>query len=349
MHGLAAVNAEVRRRLQVSGVPLQVLNIAASGLQRGVFARLGRLPRVLGALVSLAFAPRRRGQALYLSISGGLGQVYEVLFAVLGRVFGMRLFFHHHSYAYLDRRSRITAALTRLGGMQAMHIVLSPGMACRLQTEYPQVRRVVAVSNAALLLANGTAGSLPRRELARIGFLGNLSAEKGVFVFLDVCGGLLARGHATRCLLAGPFQDARTELLVLQRLAKLPNVDYIGPQYGKDKEDFYQRIDALLFPTQYANEAEPLVIHEALAAGAPVIAWNRGAISEIVDAECGLLVARDADFVAAAITQLSTWRQSPVKLSAASVAATTCFARLREASEGRWDTVQTQLTGTTEI
>ncbi len=38
---------------------------------------------------------------------------------------------------------------------------------------------------------------------------------------------------------------------------------YLGPIYGDAKTAFYGNLDVLLFPSNYVNEAEPLVIHEA--------------------------------------------------------------------------------------
>lgn len=344
MHGMAAVNAAVRDRLQAAGFELQVMDIAASNLQRGLLARLSRLPRIFRALTSLTFGRGRRGQTLYMSVSGGFGQVYELLFAAVGRMRGMRLYLHHHSYAYLDCRSRIAKALMAMAGGDALHVVLSPGMACRLQTQYPQVRRAVAVSNAALLLGGVNKVPKIRGQLNTIGFLSNLAAEKGVFTFLDLCSALQARGLGLRCLLAGPFQDAATEKAVRQRLTGLRNVEYLGSLYGVEKARFYAGIDALLFPTQYVNEAEPLVIHEAMAAGVPVISNARGSIAEVVNRSCGLVVALNGDFVADAQTQIDAWLREPEALMGASHAAAVRFASLRKASTIKWVDLEAQMT-----
>jgi glycosyltransferase involved in cell wall biosynthesis len=45
-----------------------------------------------------------------------------------------------------------------------------------------------------------------------------------------------------------------------------------------------------LFPTKYVNEADPLVIHEALRNGVYVIACERGAIAETLGHGAGLAV-----------------------------------------------------------
>ena len=71
-----------------------------------------------------------------MSVSGGVGQVYELAFLLLARLRGMRVFLHHHSFAYLDRPGMLTRALVRAAGDDAVHLTQSPEMANRLQLGY---------------------------------------------------------------------------------------------------------------------------------------------------------------------------------------------------------------------
>jgi glycosyltransferase involved in cell wall biosynthesis len=73
-------------------------------------------------------------------------------------------------------------------------------------------------------------------------------------------------------------------------------LDYRGPLWNSDKNRFYCDIDIFIFPTLYANEAQPTVIFEAQAAGAFVAAFERGGISAQMS-EDDLLVAREEDFI----------------------------------------------------
>lgn len=68
----------------------------------------------------------------------------------------------------------------------------------------------------------------------------------------------------------------------------------MGPVYGADKDRFYQQLDIFLFPTNYANEAEPLVVYEAMRRGVYVIACDRGAISEMLGNGAGSAFSMDA-------------------------------------------------------
>lgn len=343
LHGMAAVNDAVRQRLVEAGADLSTMDTAAPSLHRGLLPRLGRLPRVLGGLFGLLRMRGLREQTFYISVSGGLGQAYDLLFVLLARIRGMRVFLHHHCYAYLDKPTLMTALLMRIAGTNALHIALSSGMGERLRTCYRGVGSVASISNAALLTCGSTEPAPARMRLRVIGFLSNISVEKGIHEFLDVCAAVHERGLPITARLAGPFQDAAVESAVRQRLANLPNVEYLGPQYGDAKADFYKGIDVLLFPTRYANEAEPLTIHEALSAGVPVIAYGRGAIPEILTPACGKVIPTVADFTSPAMDQIVGWFDGPQLLQAASVAACARFAALRAENTSHWEAVEAQM------
>ncbi|GMV68725.1 MAG: hypothetical protein AMXMBFR76_11640 [Pseudomonadota bacterium] len=343
VHGMAAVNAAVRDALQQAGVTPTVIDLAAPNLDRSLAVRLGRLPRVLRGLTRLVGKRGLRHATLYMSVSGGLGQVYELGFLLFARVRGMRLFLHHHCFAYLDRPSPLTRALVRAAGDDAVHIALSVGMAERLQRAY-RASLVVPVSNA-VFFAMADAPAVPQRQLATLGFLSNISADKGVFEFLDLMAAAGNAGLPVHARLAGPFQDAATEQAVRERLGSLPQVEYIGPQYGADKDAFYADIDALVFPTRYVNEAEPLTVHEAMCRGIPVIAYGRGCIPEIIGADCGLVIDPAVPFVPAALAKLQSWLADPAAFAAASGAAAARFARTYDENQARWRALLAELTG----
>ncbi len=86
----------------------------------------------------------------------------------------------------------------------------------------------------------------------------------------------------------------------------------MGPLYGAQKEQFYRQLDVFLFPTNYANEAEPLVIYEAMRQGVHVIACDRGSIAEMLGNGAGLAVAREeiVESAAARLAQFSDDRDA---------------------------------------
>ena len=343
VHGMAAVNEAVRAQLEQMNIPLVGINIAAPSLDRSLSVRFARLPSVMSGILRFGIRARR-GDTLYMSMSGGFGQLYELLFLLLARLRGMRIYLHHHSYAYLDQRKALTLILVYVAGSGTTHIALSDGMAARLQCTYHQSKRIVAISNAVLLFKEAGASVVPHQTLAKVGFFGNISEEKGVFEFLAVTEKLEEIGIPIQALLAGPFQDSKIERLVRQRLTRLRSIDYVGPKYGANKDAFFHEIDVLLFPTRL-NEAEPLTIHEAMMHGVPVIAYGQGAIGEIVSSACALVIDPAKDFVSHAVAQLQAWRESPQALQRASKAARERFLAICAENKERWESICAELCG----
>ena len=66
-------------------------------------------------------------------------------------------------------------------------------------------------------------------------------------------------------------------------------VEYHGLVSGKDKFNLFVEAKAFIFPSKYKKEVFPLSVLEALSYGLPVIAFNAGAISEIINKEIGVL------------------------------------------------------------
>jgi len=316
--GMATVNLAVYEKLMQLGTNPFLIDLAASSLDRSFSIRIRRLPKVLCGLIHLFLQHRDRAKTLYMSLSGGLGQWYEILFLLIGRIYRMRIYLHHHSFSYLYRRSRLTKFLLNVAGPSATHITLCPAMAIRLSEIYTSVSQVTVVSNATFLLTNAHKKLLYRSHLQTVGFIGNISAEKGVFNFLNLIDAIVEEKIAVQAKIAGPFQDHKTEQEVRRWLAKQSQVEYVGPKYGLDKEAFFATIDVLVFPTHYVNEAEPLTIHEAMSYGLPVIACGRGCISEIVGEESGKVIDPVKPFGPAALTQIKEWIAFPQVFEAVS-------------------------------
>lgn len=305
-----------------------------------------RPPHFWGQKGPLAFRGRlvQEASVLYMSVSGGFGQVYELAFALFARIRRMSMILHYHSYAYLDQPRRLTRTLIGVAGKRTTHVVLSDGMARRLEATYPKaLGRAVAVSNAGLLLDAPSAHAPVRSALRTIGFLGNISGEKGVFDFLDVAAELERMGSPIKALLAGPFQDMETESAVRARLGELSQTRYVGPRYGAEKDEFFREIDVLLFPTRYSNEAEPLVVHEAMMSGVPVVAYDRGAIREVVVRGSGLVIDRNSDFAYLAVAAIRAWANSDADYREASRAARTAYVHARKGGLRAWGALQSEI------
>lgn len=340
-YGLASVNQAVFDRLSNAGMVPRRIDTAGIGLSRKMFVRIRRINRVFAGIIALVKAPRVSQGTLYISISGGLGQIYEIIFILIARLTRYRIVLHHHSFAYLSRRKFVTTLLVSTAGTNALHILLSDGMRNKFNSIYKVKATTMAMSNAILLFENSP---LSRKNLdkgcaCRVGFLSNISLEKGILEFLDFMTVARNIGMEIEGKLAGPFEDEPTKRQVLARLKELGNVSYLGAVYGKDKTKFFGDIDVLLFPTKYRNEAEPLVVLEALQAAVPVIAYGRGAISECINDECGRLVAPEADFTREALQAVRNWQNDSATFHNVRLMARARYDDIRRKGAKSWETL----------
>lgn len=298
VHGFSAINQAMLKKLQ-ERAQVDVFD-RSPALVAGTRAPL--LRQVTGWLQLVQrFHTALRSQSpisLYAGFSGGRGQLLDLPFFLLARLYRLPTHLHHHSFAYLNKYSRLTS-LTLMVAKGAQHIVLCDEMAARLEQQYGVLKNNVnVVSNAAFLPtiepiqasqadAHTEAGGTVHRTL-RVGFLSNITEEKGIFEFFDVIDSAVKAGFPIKATIAGPV-DSKIAIGFQARLTRQKEVTHIGPVYGEKKQQFYRDIDVLLFPTKYKNEAEPVTILEAQQLGVAVLAASRGCIGGMIEGNCGIV------------------------------------------------------------
>jgi glycosyltransferase involved in cell wall biosynthesis len=301
VHGFAVINGAMLARFRsvTEVVPFNRTPHAS---------RAGRLlPAYLAALWS---APP--GSAVYIGLSGGWGQLKDLPYLLAARLLGRPVLVHHHSFAYLHQRpwhARWVLLLLR----SARHITLCSCMAELLCSRYGiPPEQVEALSNAAFLPPAPALVQRPAGTPLRLGFLSNITTEKGIWDYFALLDALALQGLAAQGWVAGPVAadiDARFRLACSQRAG----CRHLGALYGDAKHAFLDAIDVLIFPTRYANEAEPLAVLEALSAGVPVVACARGCIAELLPPQAGVAYAADGPFVAQACATLRAWVEAGPK------------------------------------
>lgn len=301
VHGASLVTARLADRLRPF---LQVRTRDISqGSARGLAYHATRACRTLAAAASIVSSDK--GCWVYLSAAGGSGLVYTAFLAAAARLSGRRLIVHHHSFAYINRRSGLMAMVAAAGGPAALHLALCRRMAERMSALYPRAARTAVLSNA-FLFAAAPARAADEAAPLRLGHLSNLSREKGLHEVLALQADL-ARDHvASELMLAGGAADPADAAAIAAAVAK-GEARHLGPLYDGEKDSFFAGLDVFLFPSRYVNEAEPLVVFEALAQGLPVLAYDRGCIAEQIGEEGGAAYGAEDSFAERAGAQVKAW------------------------------------------
>lgn len=282
-----------------------IADIAPARGALGPFKHWSRLMRTTRAGFVLAKHRREPRRVCYIACEGHLGLIYTGILSIISRQFGYELFLHHHSFAYIDSRTRLMRLLLAIAG-SVHHIFLCPNMRARFESAYGPLRRASVISNAAFVAPSAPSGSERSTPQVVLGHLSNLTVEKGLYVFLNVLRVAIRDGLDVRGVLAGPVALEKDRLAIEAACQELGGLlEYRGPLYDKAKEDFYEEVDVFVFPTSYVNEAQPTVIFEAMAAGCQIISYGRGCIEQQVESS-GLIVPRGADFSAATLAWLSS-------------------------------------------
>jgi hypothetical protein len=112
-------------------MPVEVFNRAPKLRARafGVLEQLAKPAKYFGMCLG------RRDVVCYLALSGGRGQLVDLFYVLISKLFRRPIFVHHHSFIYINSPSwfnRCFFALVR----NAAHIVLSPNMGETLARVY---------------------------------------------------------------------------------------------------------------------------------------------------------------------------------------------------------------------
>lgn len=313
----ALVLDRLRERLRGRG-SVEVADLSPGWNGGGLGYHRRKIGRVLATMGRLAGGVRRADRRFYMPVDSGWGALYTTALAGTARLFGYERTLHHHSFATIAKPTWRMRLLTKVAGEDCTHVLLCPAMQMRFQRIYPAARTCMTMSNAIF----SPPDAAPRRPRAagplRIGHLSNLCDDKGLDTLFTLLRALQVAGVEARLVLAGPGLKPSDNAMIAAGLMAFDGaVEYRGPLGGADKDAFYRDIDVFVFPTRYRNEAQPLVLFEAMAAGVPVIAHDRGCIGSDIPRDG--LVAQGADFVAAALPILSAWDADRDSLATASM------------------------------
>lgn len=273
--GFSATASFFRQRLDSSSLDYLVFN-------KSSFLNLARFRLVRNLVLQPSCCTN-----VIVFLSAGFGLYLDLLVALVAISCRKKIVFHHHSFSYILNPSWALSLFFRSFSRSPClgNVFLCQCMSSRFLRLYGlhSAGRSFIVSNLSIFppsLASACPSSVGSERIS-VGLISNLTKEKGAISYLELVKSLNRRlaGSASKILflMAGPCAPS-IQSDVSTATSEISNLEYLGPLYGSQKADFLASLDLFVFPTQYLNEAEPLVLYEALFSGSIVHSIARGCI-----------------------------------------------------------------------
>jgi glycosyltransferase involved in cell wall biosynthesis len=289
MHGAAAMNeralSELRKTCDVT-----LLEMRFAKHPRDI-ARptIGKLLTAFYLSLRLLFELWRKPDALYINFSPTGGAFYrDGIYALMSKLFGVPAILHLHGQGLqAGRESRFAGWLQHRAFAGQTAIIL--GDALRQELTGLDCQSTI-IANYLPDEAFQITRSLCDDTTPRLLYLSNLFRSKGIDDVLAACAILRQRNIDFTLDIAGAEGDVSMgELTQSIHVLSLSNHCHChGPVDADIRTKLLSNANLFLFPSRYPNEAQPLVVLEAMAAGVPVITSNIGTLVDIVrDGETG--------------------------------------------------------------
>ncbi|MDP2698710.1 glycosyltransferase family 4 protein [Thalassospira sp.] len=298
IHGAAIMNqralAALQAQYRVTILPMRFTPTIAAIGKTGIGKILSGL-RLWIRLIGVIF--RDRPDALYICLAPrGAAFWRDGFYVASARLAGIPCLAHLHGRGLQD------GILQRFFARLVLHgqTVILPGDALRdevagLACDIRILPNCVSADD----FASPDRPPIHRARPLNLLFLSNLIATKGIDTVIAATSILRERNIEFDLVFAGAEGDITTDQLhrKIRDAGLSDQCRYHGPVTGAAKSALLAQADLLLFPSRYRNEAQPLVVLEAMAANLPVICSPVGTLGDIIrDGETGRICAPDNPF-----------------------------------------------------
>lgn len=246
-----------------------------------------------------------RPNIVYFEIAPkGFAFYRDSIYALLCKMFRRNIIFQFHAKGISDSvKNRMTREYYKLIFGNSRIILLSKIL-------YEDVKEVIN-KNQIEFLPNGIKDELTDKEFKEIIqkrkknkklvllFLSNMIETKGPLDILKICNELKKQKIEFEFNFVGKFQNEDFEKRFFNEIKNLDlekNCKYLGPKYGKEKQQILEKTNYLIFPTRYREECFPLVILEAFMYGISVFSYDNASIKEIISENYLGFVAKQGDW-----------------------------------------------------
>ena len=245
------------------------------------FPRLWFFEKYLKYLLSffkIIFRRFKGARVIYMVPESSKALFVTVFFVKSFQAIGYTVILHHHVFSYMRNFRSEVYLVQNLGGTDKLYnIFLGPKMRQSYIESYGKHSESCVLSNRIHFPKMVNTHEL--LDTINVGFLSRLSESKGFYEVLELVDALVCEGVNFCLHIAGPPDDESVAIDLNKLIQDNPDrIVYHGKVGGETKQSFYSNLDIFVYPTRYTNEAEPLVVYEALSSGVPVIANNKGDI-----------------------------------------------------------------------
>lgn len=213
-------------------------------------------------------------KSLFLPVDAKTGMIYNIAITIFAKWMKMKVILHHHSYLYIDKKSRLANYLFSLLDENDCNIVLSIDMENKISALYECKAHFFELPNVCYFPSQPIQKRCVkdvRSDTIRVGYIGRISEKKGVQVLFD-----LASEKCIQLTVAGIPEMSKKSSSKFFKLVDEKRINYLGPVFGEDKEAFFSSIDLLILPSK--TETQPLVLFECIARGLPFVSTDKGTI-----------------------------------------------------------------------
>lgn len=234
-----------------------------------------------------------RAKALYICFApNGFAYYRDCIYVLLAKLFHVPSVLHLHGSGLPGMRRSKWSELLQKTVFKGQTVILL-GESLRAEIEGLDCKSAIIANclDDSAFVGPATKQWVPHDPI-RLLWLSNLFQAKGIETLLAACEILHAQDIACHLTIAGAEGDiSKAELAtLLEKYQMHAAATYWGPVSDTERQDTFENSDLFIFPSHYPNEAQPLVVLEAMAANVPVITSNIATLPEFVhDGETGRL------------------------------------------------------------
>jgi glycosyltransferase involved in cell wall biosynthesis len=310
-------------RSAASGVATHINQLFGSALSKRFrlsqfqVGREGRGESRRATVVRLALSPlifvvrlvRLRPRIVHINTSLDLkGYWRDLVYLAVAKALGCKVVYQIHGGALPAQffpRSRLLTALLRHVLMWADVVVLLAKCEMTAYERFAPRARLIRIANCVSIEQDRGPAPLNPTAVLTVGYVGRLTASKGILETIEAVRILRERGVEVRLTIAGAGEAMDAIRRSISAAGLATHVHLIGEVFAEAKREFWLQTDVLALPSYH--EGLPYALLEAMAYGVVPVASPVGAIPDVMqDQVHGLLVPpRAPQAVAQALEQLA--------------------------------------------